>query len=132
MFRHLLHIIVFYFLIPFPIFFSNCIDGDNLGSDVIETLVSTVGYAVDSLTSFTKEYTTFRIARAKLAVRICCAPHNEDLRSSFHASDLDMFYNLRQTFAAIIDVFVATYDALGKNMEKVKHPRSREQQPWMF
>ena len=111
---------------------SHSLDSDNLGTAVIEALYSTVSYAVDSLVTLEKEYMDFRITRAKLCVRICTAPYNEDLRAAFHATDLDLFYNLRQNVATIIDIFVSAYDALGKNMEKVKHPRQMPTKHWMY
>jgi hypothetical protein len=94
--------------------------------------IEAVSYAIEVVNSLVKEYSTYRIARAKLLIQICTHPYNEDLRAAFLSSDIDQFNSLKHLIPSVVNVFISTYDTLGKNISKIKNPRGTEPKSWMY
>ncbi|KAH7815601.1 putative proteasome activator subunit 1 (PA28 alpha) [Monocercomonoides exilis] len=108
------------------------LDGDNLGSDIVQAHVEAVSYAIESVAGMLQVVSTYRVARAKMLMKVCSSPYNDDLRLAFVASDVDLYHNLLQLIPNTVNVFISTYDALGKNMAKIKAPRATEAKQWLY
>ncbi|KAH7815949.1 putative Proteasome activator pa28 beta subunit [Monocercomonoides exilis] len=108
------------------------LDGDNLGSDIVSAHIEAITYAIDCATGLLQLASTYRVARGKLIMQICSSPFNDDLRKAFVASDVDLYHNLMQLIPNTVNVLISTYDALGKNMEQIKAPRTVEQKQWLY
>ncbi|KAK2945045.1 putative Proteasome activator pa28 beta subunit [Blattamonas nauphoetae] len=108
------------------------LEGDNLGSEVVSAHVDAVSYNIDCVSNLLKDMSSYHLARMKLLCQITEAPYNEDLRSALTAMDVEQFNSLRQTLPNVVNVFVSTYDAIGKNIRKIKMPRLETKQRWLY
>ncbi|KAG1655198.1 Proteasome activator complex subunit 3 [Nymphon striatum] len=99
-------------------------DGNNFGVSIQEDALGEIRAVESEALAFYDGITRYYTSRAKIISKVAKYPHVEDYRKSVNELDEKEYITVRVTLCEIRNHYSTLHDMLTKNLEKIKKPRS--------
>uniref|UniRef100_A0AAZ3SAW0 Proteasome activator PA28 C-terminal domain-containing protein n=1 Tax=Oncorhynchus tshawytscha TaxID=74940 RepID=A0AAZ3SAW0_ONCTS len=99
-------------------------DGNNFGVSIQEETVAELRTVEGEAASYLDQISRYYITRAKLVSKITKYPHVEDYQRTVTEIDEKEYISLKIIVSELRNQYVTLHDMILKNIEKIKRPRS--------
>jgi len=99
-------------------------DGNNFGVSIQEETLSEIRTVESEAAAFFDQLSRYFITRGKIISKVAKYPHISDYRRTINELDEKEFVSLRLVLCELRNQYSTLYDLITKNMEKIKKPRS--------
>jgi len=99
-------------------------DGNNFGVSIQEDSLGEARQVESEAASYLDQISRYYLTRAKIICKVAKYPHIEDYRRTIAELDEKEFISLRLVITELRNHYASLHDLIGKNIEKIKKPRS--------
>lgn len=107
-------------------------DGNNFGVSIQEETLAEVRFVNSEAAAYYENLSRYYLTRAKLVSKVAKYPHIQDYRFSVREVDEKQFITLWLILSEIRNHYCSLHDIVVKNIEKIKKPRSKNPEEYLY